>query len=147
MHASRSRTRKPVARAGESTEIAHPEVTNGPRRALPWALAATLAFVLVTTIVAGRPWRAAPVPLSQHLSVDLGADVFLAKSVLATTQFAISRDGSMLAFVGERNGVERLYLRRFGQLQAVPLVSGSASERFFSPDSQGSASSALPMGS
>jgi eukaryotic-like serine/threonine-protein kinase len=77
-----------------------------------------------------------PVPRSQHLSVDVGAEAFLGEYVMATTQLAISRDGSMLAFVGERNGINQLYLRRLDQLRAVPLVSGSISEPFFSPDGQ-----------
>jgi Tol biopolymer transport system component len=124
--------------AGEEGALAtiQPGGTTRFQQALPWAIAATLAVALITTIVVGSPWRAAPVPLSQRLSVDIGADAFLGEPVMATTQFAISRDGSMLAFVGERNGVDHLYLRRFGELQAVPLVSGSVSEPFFSPDSQ-----------
>jgi serine/threonine-protein kinase len=40
----------------------------------------------------------------------------------------------MLAFVGERSQVDRLYLRRFGQLQAQALVTGPVSDPFFSPD-------------
>ena len=51
-------------------------------------------------------------------------------------QLAISPDGSMLAFVGERDGVDRLYLRRFAQLQALPVVTGQVSEPFFSPDGE-----------
>jgi serine/threonine-protein kinase len=108
----------------------------GSTRALPWAIAAALAAALITTIAVWNPWRAVPPPLSQHLSVDLGADVFLGGSVLATTQLAMSPDGSMLAFVGERDRLEQLYLRRLSQLQAVPLVAGPVSEPFFSPDGQ-----------
>src|SRR5206468_1956051 len=44
--------------------------------------------------------------------------------------------GSMLAFVGERDRVDRLYLRPFAQLEAVPLVEGPVSDPFFSPDGQ-----------
>ena len=51
-------------------------------------------------------------------------------------QLAISPDGSMLAFVGERDRVEGLYLRRFAQLQALPLVTGPVSDPFFSPDGE-----------
>jgi eukaryotic-like serine/threonine-protein kinase len=121
------------AEAGESRETTRPAGTHRLQRPLSWAIAATLAVAL---IVVWSPWRAAPVRLSQHLSVDLGADVFLGEYVMATTQLAISRDGSMLAFVGERNGVDQLYLRRLDQLRAVPLVSGRVSEPFFSPDGQ-----------
>jgi serine/threonine-protein kinase len=106
------------------------------QRALPWAIAAALAIALVTTFALWRPWRAMPTAVSQHLSVDLGADAFLGDAFYATTQLAISPDGSMLAFVGEHDRVNQLYLRRFGQLQAVPLVTGPVSDPFFSPDGQ-----------
>jgi eukaryotic-like serine/threonine-protein kinase len=125
-----------LAGADESRETAQPGGTTRLQRAQSWAIAATLAVALIATLVVWSPWRAAPVPVSQHLSVDLGADAFLGEYVMATTQLAISRDGSMLAFVGERNGVDQLYLRRFDRLQAVPLVTGAVSEPFFSPDGQ-----------
>jgi serine/threonine protein kinase/Tol biopolymer transport system component len=106
------------------------------QRALPWAIAAALATGLITTLAIWRPWRAVPTALSQHLSVDLGADAFIGGAVEATTQLAISPDGSMLAFVGEHDRVNQLYLRRFGELQAVPLVNGPVRGPFFSPDGQ-----------
>jgi Tol biopolymer transport system component len=103
---------------------------------LPWWMAATLVLALISVIVVWRPWREVPAPMSHHLSVDIGADAFLDESVSGERQFAISPDGSMLVFVGERDRIERLYLRRFGQLQAVPLLTGSVSDPFFSPDGQ-----------
>jgi eukaryotic-like serine/threonine-protein kinase len=122
--------------ADDSRVTTEPDATRQIRRALPWAIAAVLALALVTTIVVLNPWRAVPAAPSQRLSVDLGADAVFGEPVLATTQLAISRDGSMLAFVGEGNGVDHLYLRRLDQLQAVPLVTGRVSEPFFSPDGQ-----------
>ena len=113
-----------------------PGVTTRVQRALPWAIAGTLTVALISAIVLWSPWRAVPLPVSQQLSVDLGAGAFLKESVGGIPQFAISPDGSMLAFVGEGDRVDRLYLRRFGQLQAVPLVTGSVSDPFFSPDGQ-----------
>jgi serine/threonine-protein kinase len=106
------------------------------QRALPWAIAAALAVALTTTIAVWRPWRAVPPAASQHLSIDLGADAFLGGSVEGMRPLAISPDGSMLAFVGERDRVAQLYLRRFGQLHALPLVTGPVSDPFFSPDGQ-----------
>jgi len=106
------------------------------RPAVPWTIAALLAAALIAATVMWHPWRAIPLPPSQRLSVDLGAETFLSGSVEGTPQLSISPDGSMLAFVGERDRVEQLYLRRFGQLQAVPLAAGAVSEPFFSPDGQ-----------
>jgi serine/threonine protein kinase/Tol biopolymer transport system component len=120
-------SRESIQRGGAGTRL---------QGALPWLIAAALAVALITTIAIWRPWRAMPTAVSQHLSVDLGADAFLGGPVEATTQLAISPDGSMLAFVAERDRVDQLYLRRFGQLQAVPLVTGPVSDPFFSPDGQ-----------
>jgi len=105
-------------------------------RALPWTIAATLAAGLITTILIWKPWRIPPTLLPQYLSVDLGVDAALSGSVEGMRPLAISPDGSMLAFVGERDRVATLYLRRFGQLHAVPLVAGPVSDPFFSPDGQ-----------
>jgi serine/threonine protein kinase/Tol biopolymer transport system component len=125
-----------LAAADASGERIQPGGTTRSQRALPWAIVAALAIALVATIVVWRPWRTVTAPLSQNLSVDLGADAVLGGVIAATTPLAISRDGSMLAFVGERDRVDQLYLRRLGQLQAVPLVTGAVSEPFFSPDGQ-----------
>jgi serine/threonine-protein kinase len=122
-----------LAGADASAET-RPGVTTRVQRALPWTIAATLAAGLIATILVWKPWRAAPAPVSQYLSVDLGADASLSGSVEGMRQLAISPDGSMLAFVGERDRVAQLYLRRFGQLHALPLVTGPVSDPFFSPD-------------
>ena len=125
-----------LTEADRSREIIQPGGTTRLQRALPWAIAATLAVALIATILVWKPWRAAPAPLSQYLSVDLGADASLSESAGGTRPLAISPDGSMLAFVGERDRVAQLYLRRFDQLHAVPLVAGQVSDPFFSPDGQ-----------
>ena len=104
--------------------------------ALPWTIAAALAVALVAAIVLWHPWRAAPAEAPRYLTVDLGADALLGASAVATTDIAISPDGSMLAFVAEHERVRQLYLRRFDTLQATPLVTGQVSEPFFSPDGQ-----------
>jgi len=124
-----------LAGADASPE-ARPRATPLIQGALPWAIAATLAIALISAVVLWSPWRAAPLPVSQHLIVDLGADAVLSSSVGGVPQLAISPDGSLLAFVGERDRVDRLYLRRFAQLQAVPLVTSPVSDPFFSPDGQ-----------
>jgi len=106
------------------------------QRALPWSIAGMLTVALISTIVLWGPWRATPPPASQHLSVDIGVDALLGGSQGGMPQLAISPDGSMLAFVGERDRVDGLYLRRFAQLQATSLVRGPVSDPFFSPDGE-----------
>jgi hypothetical protein len=104
-------------------------------RALPWTIAALLAGALIVTIVLWHPWRTPPSAVSQHLSVELGSDGSLGGTRVGTTPLAISPDGSMLAH--RRAGSCRAaYLRRFGLLQATPLVTGQVSDPFFSPDGQ-----------
>jgi eukaryotic-like serine/threonine-protein kinase len=125
-----------LARGGDARDTMPPRGATGRQRTLPWTIAATLAVALGSVIVVWTPWRAAPTRMSQALSAELGADAILGRSVEGTPQLAISPDGSMLAFVGERNHVDQLYLRRFGQLQAQPLVTGPISDPFFSPDGQ-----------
>ena len=125
------------ARAGaDVSPETRPGVTTRVQRALPWAIAGTLTIALISTLVLWSPWRPVPLPVSQQLSVDLGAGAFLAGSPGGVPPFAISPDASMIAFVGERDRVEGLYLRRFAQLQALPLVQGPVSDPFFSPDGE-----------
>ncbi|HET9830286.1 MAG TPA: protein kinase, partial [Vicinamibacterales bacterium] len=113
-----------------------PAGTSRLQRALPWAIVVALAVALITTTLVWKPSRAASASLSQYLSVDLGADASLSGSVQGMRPLAISPDGSMLAFVGERGRGAQLYLRRLSQLHAVPLVTGPVSDPFFSPDGQ-----------
>ena len=125
------------AEAPDSGLGVQPARASAVQRALPWTIAAALAIALVATLIASRPWRGVPVSFAHHLSVDLGAAAFLGGSIDGTSQLAISPDGSMLAFVGTRDGVvDRLYLRRLGQLEAVPLVTTPVRNPFFSPDGQ-----------
>ena len=125
-----------LAGADPSRDVNQPGGTTRLQRALPWAIAAALAAALVATILAWKPWRAAPAPVVQYLTVDLGADASLSGSVTGIRPLAISPDGSTLAFVAERNGVTQLYLRRLGELHAVPLLTGPIGDPFFSPDGQ-----------
>ena len=124
------------AQEPDASPETRPRVTTRVQRGLAWAIPAALAVALISAIVLWSPWRAVPLHVSQHLSVDLGADAFLDGSAGGMQQLAVSPDGSMLAFVGERDGVDRLYLRRFAQLQALPLVTGPVSDPFFSPDGE-----------
>jgi len=120
------------------------------RRALPWSLALLVTFLLGLW----APWRSAPQPESQRLSVELGADASLVTD--SGPAAVLSPDGSVLAFVARKAAGEKtpfdvfpefapvlvevptqLYVRRLDQLQAAPLAgTGGARNPFFSPDGQ-----------
>jgi serine/threonine-protein kinase len=66
-----------------------------------------------------------------------GADVSLGASVTGNSALALSPDGSLLAFVGVKNGVTQIYIRHLGELQASPMAGTSGAQSpFFSPDGQ-----------
>jgi eukaryotic-like serine/threonine-protein kinase len=124
------------ATSGESLETIERARPTQLQRGLPWTVAAALGIALGATLAIWRPWRDLPVPLPHHLSIDLGAPAFLDGSVDTAPKLAISPDGTTLAFVGERDRVTQLFLRRFDRLDALPLVIGPVSDPFFSPDGQ-----------
>jgi serine/threonine protein kinase/Tol biopolymer transport system component len=74
-----------------------------------------------------------PVQASRQLGVTFGTDAPL--RVTQSTSLALSPDGTMVAFVTDRNGANELYLRRFDELQATRIVT-DANNPFFSPDSR-----------
>ena len=103
-----------------------------------WIVAAvSLALAVSIAISSWAPWQSPPALESPHrLSAELGTDVVISRN-LAGTPLALSPDGLVLAFQGEKNGSTLLYVRRLDQLQAVSLPGTvGASEPFFSPDGQ-----------
>jgi serine/threonine-protein kinase len=108
------------------------------RVAILWTAIFLLGSPLLALLAMWKPWQEDSPLLSQRLTVEIGADTSLRQAT--GMPFAISPDGSMLAFVSEeRVGVRQLYLRRFGQLKADVLVanaSGPLADPFFSPDGQ-----------
>ena len=81
------------------------------------------------------PWASTPPMPTQRLSVELGADGRLATS---DAPFALSPDGTLLAFVANpRGGVPQVHIRYLDQLTATPLVgTEGARTPFFSPDAK-----------
>ena len=103
-----------------------------------WIVAAvSLALAVSIAISSWAPWQSPPALESPHrLSAELGTDVVISGN-LAGAHLALSPDGSVLAFQGEKNGSAQLYVRRLDQLQAVSLPGTvGASQPFFSPDGQ-----------
>ena len=101
-----------------------------------WIVAAvSLALAVSIAISPWAPWQSLPALESPHrLSAELGTDAVIPGTA---AHLALSPDGSVLAFQGEKNGSEQLYVRKLEQLQAVPLPGTvGASQPFFSPDGQ-----------
>jgi serine/threonine-protein kinase len=107
-----------------------------PKRALvAWLLVSVFAVLSVAMLVIWRPWRAASPVAPVRVSVELGADVSLASNIQGNSALAISPDGSVVAFVGQKDGASQIYVRRLDQLQASPLAgTKGAIGPFFSPD-------------
>jgi Tol biopolymer transport system component len=122
-----------IAKPGEDQATAARAV----RRFLPWSVAAILAIGLGAALVIWAPWRTASrTPPPVRLRAELGAEASIALTVALDT-LALSPDGAMLAFVGERAGSVQLYVRPLGQLQATALAgTTNARNPFFSPDGQ-----------
>jgi serine/threonine-protein kinase len=126
--------------AAEEAQRAPAAVAIGNRRR-EWILgvAALVAMAaLVVSLVLWAPWRVASPAEPMRLNVELGADAGMSAATVAfSSALAISPDGNTLVFGAEKNGGTQLYVRRLGQLQALPLSGTSAaSSPFFSPDGQ-----------
>ena len=107
------------------------------QRALPWALAAVASIVAAVAILFWAPWRIVPTPVTQRLTVEVGADVSLMTD--PATAVVLTRNGEMLAFAAQESasGTSHLYLRRLNELQAARLSgTDGAFGPFFSPDGQ-----------
>ncbi|MBK5256181.1 MAG: PD40 domain-containing protein, partial [Vicinamibacteria bacterium] len=113
-------------------------------RVLPWAVAATLAAVMVQMTMRAQPGADRQVarvllgvsPAERLLSGHPG-DASTGRGRPSRTSMAFSPDGRSLVLSAEREGRVQLYLRRLDQLDAIP-ISGTdgASTPFFSPDGQ-----------
>lgn len=100
------------------------------RRVLPWAVAFAAAVGAIASYVRTPPARPAPAQLQIGLPPDVVLPVDTEHPVLA-----LSPDGSRLVFVGEHEGVRRLYLRELARREAR-VITGTeeAASPFFSPD-------------
>ena len=126
----------PGAPAGASPQedaAAAPSGAPRPRRR-PWVAGAAVGLVLGGLATATTLWTLAPAPAPpavRRLSLDLPSPLARGSS------FALSPDGSMLAYAGrgEDRGSRQLLIRRLDQNIAQPLAgTEGAADPFFSPD-------------
>ncbi len=103
-----------------------------------WTLAgALIASIVAAAIIAPQWHRASPAPFAR-LSAELGADVTLVTRPVSDA-ISLSRDGSVLAFVGQKDvdAPVQLYVRRLNEQQAMLLPGTEGADcPFFSPDGQ-----------
>jgi serine/threonine-protein kinase len=106
------------------------------RQALPWAVAAILAAVLLALTIGNalRGPRPATRPIAR-LVVTLPPSDRLALGPLG--HIALAPDGSRLVYVGNHGGSTQLYLRAIDRFEATPIAGTEGAESpFFSPDGQ-----------
>jgi serine/threonine-protein kinase len=119
--------------AGSPDTAAFPGVSPATTRRplmLPWGIAGA---ALIAVLLAWGPWRPSRVQPPHKLLVSLGAEASL--QTLWGPSPIFSPDGTTLAFVAQRAGRDRLYLRRLDELEAIELKdTDEADSPFFSPD-------------
>ena len=100
---------------------------------------AALLLAAVTTALAAVVWFRASRPTGPRAPVRSCCRTGSGQRRKPTRRrlFAVSRDGQRVAFVAERDGVPRLYLRDLRALQATVIPgTENAMQPFFSPDGQ-----------
>ena len=105
-----------------------PSTATGRPSALPWATAAAFAIALIATLLAWPPWRAPRALPVTRLDV-------VTPPTEDPASFAVSPDGSQIAFEGTDEGGARLWLRSLSITtpQPIPGTEGGRSP-FWSPD-------------
>ena len=99
------------------------------RRGLPWA--AVLGIIVVAVALRPRPAAIAAPLMRLQLALPPGVEIFSAVGAALT----VSPDGSMFAFVGVRQGVREVYLRRLDSYDITPVRgTETAVSCVFSPD-------------
>ena len=131
----RARDIAEVRIALDDAAIASPVAASGARRLRPIAfMAAGLAAgFLLALATRGTPPRA-PSPIVRS-SLFLPEGVRLSRASVLPVRMA--NDGSAIAYIGEREGANRLYVQRLDQAEPT-LMPGTegATQPFFSPDAR-----------
>jgi serine/threonine-protein kinase len=104
------------------------------RDRVAWAVAVGAGLFALATLVWGMA-RRAPAKASRFARFTIPLPTGDRLPTAMHPVLALSRDGTLLAYVGERAGASQLYLRRLDALTAEPIPgTGGARAPFFSPD-------------
>ena len=122
----------PALRGGESER--------GSR--VPWLVAAGLAALLVAALVPATLYFTRSPPHAARIVYELPAPGFAERNF----DLAISPDATRIAYVANVNGMQRIWVRSIGSLEARELAgTESAAGLFWSPDSRYIAFTAGPL--
>ena len=125
--------------SGPAAAVTSAVPDQAPRRIVPVVLATALivaaaSFGLTRWLTAGSGVSQGSAAVA-HVSVALPEGVELGSTNLLPIAF--SRDGGRLAFVGERDGKNQIFVRTLGEPEAKALEGTQGGEGpFFSPDGQ-----------
>jgi serine/threonine protein kinase len=116
-----------------------PHTTSKPnplRRSLPWAVAAAAVLVAALLAVPALLHRTSGgVASSEVMHLDISYPPNVEPISGMQGGFAVSPDGQMLAMIGVRDGVRRLYIRRFDRPEATEVGETSGvNSAYFSSD-------------
>lgn len=126
-----------IAGRGDEPQPSAAAMPTKPPALWRWILAASAAAALVT--LAGTRWLRPSAPAggarSVHVSIALPPGYELGSGQL--TPLSIAHDGSRIAFVGMKDGKNRIFVRALDEPEATPLAGTEGGDGpFFSPDGQ-----------
>jgi serine/threonine protein kinase len=106
-----------------------------PRWTVPAAVASGVAIGAIAMQVLGSRSIPSAKPRQVRFTIQLPSDSYI--NPTQNRQEAISPDGTLIAYVGRRNGQRTMYVRRVDELEGKPIDNlGEATGPFFSPDGQ-----------
>ena len=118
----------------------HTAPTLARRSAWHWLPAAVALAAIGVLLFVAKPWQRREATTEPSMLLDVLVDESHRLHVDENVDGAIaviSPDGRTLAYIGTRDAVRRLYVRRLDSDQAIPLAgTEGALNQFFSPDSQ-----------
>ncbi len=120
----------------DDVQDAKPDVAPAPNllwRALPWAVAAIAIAVAAWTLLPRSGLDTASRNV-MHFDITYPSNVEPVSGL--TGGFSVSPDGRVVAMIGVRGGVRRLFIRRLDRPEAIEVNdSAGVNSAFFSPDS------------